>query len=610
MDDYVEDYKYNNCFWKKSGVLYTHAKSKFFEYMSIGTILQKIAKEINNLCNTLDNVHDLYQPAKDRNCTRSKGILVFFDCIKILNDELLLLSNNIDNIASKILEKKYSYESKRLAAKMCDECYKSYQNELDKLNQKKDSYFDTINKSIEYFLIQKAHNRLQNNKIKTELENRLNIINNKKLEYKKQIEEVEKSRVEYMEFQGNIFASEEELEKECTDELRLYFKKFIQFLSNFLKNFNLPEEKIDIIERIKGELDNKIFAEKNKSLMTGPKRNLYREYCLDMNYYADQFEIVKSKLKGKNEKEMREINNAINTEINDFLKDIITEEPDQIHLRIEQIARDIKDNKLSENDYKYLENKFKQKYEEFLKWKEEKVLDQDYRKVGKEWDDRFCYMYTFLRYFNKKRVETKELNKKNYDYLCNAMKLILQLNENEDVDYNLCDLIVILSSTFFMGDLNNKNGRKYVNEEIRKCPIMQKKRFWVGLTKYELNEEIQKTNKIEETLSEEEINESKLNNSVVAKLMSISFNIIQFVMDSKLFNGVIYDIFKYCKINEENRILIVQMMENQLQCDDYSHLKLDKELLLTPPKDILEEEEEKIENKKEINNDNNKNDNV
>ena len=162
-----------------------------------------------------------------------------------------------------------------------------------------------------------------------------------------------------------------------------------------------------------------------------------------------------------------------------------------------------------------------------------------------------------------------------------------------------------------MGDTNNKNGRKYVNEEIRKCPIMQKKRFWVGLTKYELNEEIQKTNKIEETLSEEEINESKLNNSVVAKLMSVSFNIIQFVMDSKLFNGILYDIFKYCKINEENRILIVQMMENQLQCDDFSHLKLDKELLLTPPKDILEEEEENIENKKKLNNDNNnKNDNV
>ena len=495
MDDYVEDYKYNNCFWKKSGVLYTHAKSKFAEYMSVGKIFQVIAKEINYLCNILDNVHDLYKPTKDINCTRSKGILVLFDCIKILNDELYQLSKNIDKIANKILEKNYSYVSKREAVKMCDECYKSYHNELDKLSLEKNSYFDIINKAVEYYLIQKTHNRLKNNKIKAEIENKKNLINNKKMEYKKQIEIVEKSRVEYMEIQGNIFASEEELERDCTDDLKQYFKNFIKILSNFLKNFNLPQEKIDIIEKIKGELDNKSFAERNKSLITGPKRNLYREYSLDINYYAEQFDIVKSKLKGKNEKEMRDVNKLINTEVNDFLKDIITEETDQIHLRIEQIARDIKDNKLSENDYIYLENKFKQKYEEFIKWKEDKVRDQDYRKVGKEWDDRFCYMYTFLRYFNKKRNDTKELNKKNYDYLCNAIKLILQLNENEDVDYNLCDLIVILSSTFFMGEPNNKSGRKYLNEEIKKCPIMQKLGFWVGLTKFELNEEIQKFKK-------------------------------------------------------------------------------------------------------------------
>ena len=394
MDDYAEDYKYNNCFWKKSGVLYTHEKSKFSEYMSVGTIFQTIAKEINNLCNALDNAKDLYQPTKDRNCTRSRGILVFFDCIKILNDEFHQLSNNIDNIASKILEKRYSYESKRLAAKMCDECYKSYQNQLDKLSQKKDSYFDTINKAIEYYLIQKTHNRIQNNKIKTELENRLNLINNKKLEYKKQIEVVEKSRVEYMEFQGNIFASEEELEKECTDELKLYFKKFIQFLSNFLKNFNLPQEKIDIIERIKGELDNKSFAEKNKSLMTGPKRNLYKEYCQDLNYYMEHFECLKKEAKGKNSQEMRAFQNQISQEVTSFLSDIIKEEPNEIHNKILEIAKKLKENRCTPNDHQYVLSKFQERFNQFLKWKEEKVAGQDFRKVGVEWDERFCYMHT------------------------------------------------------------------------------------------------------------------------------------------------------------------------------------------------------------------------
>ena len=38
MDDYVEDYSYNNNFWMKSGVLYTHFREKFAEFMSLGKI--------------------------------------------------------------------------------------------------------------------------------------------------------------------------------------------------------------------------------------------------------------------------------------------------------------------------------------------------------------------------------------------------------------------------------------------------------------------------------------------------------------------------------------------------------------------------------------------
>ena len=593
MEDYVEDYKYNNCFWKKSGVLYNHSKSKFIEYMSVGEMFHKIAEAINILCQTLENIPNLYRPSKDENSTRKKGILLIINCIKDLKNELYKYYKEIETIAISISEKKDSYDSKRQAAKMCDECNAKYQNELDKLGLIKKSYFDVLNKTIEYFLIQKFTNKIKNGKIKTEIVNRKNIINTKKMEYKRQIKKVEKYRVEYMEFQGNIFASEEELERDCTDELREYFKKFIEISQNCF-NFKISQEKYEIIEKISGDIDNKSFAEKNKSLMTGPKRNLYKEYAQDINYYSEHFDIIKSKLKGKNDKECREIMNKVNNDVTDFLKDIIIEEPDQLHIRIEQIAKDIKDNKLSKDDYKYLEKQFRQKFEEFQKWKEEKVCDQEYRKVGKEWDDRFCYMYTFLGYFNKTRVDNKELNKTNFDYLCNAIKLILELNENEDVDYNLCDLIVILSSTFYMSDPENKSGRLYINEVIKKSSIMQKQGFWVGLTRYALNEEIQKQNKIEDTLKEDDISEEKLNNSVIAKLMSVSFNIIQFVMDSNLFNRIIYDIFKYCKINEENRGIVVDMLENQLQGENTNKLELDKKLLLSPIKPILPEENLKI----------------
>ena len=131
-----------------------------------------------------------------------------------------------------------------------------------------------------------------------------------------------------------------------------------------------------------------------------------------------------------------------------------------------------------------------------------------------------------------------------------------------------------------MDDENAKSGKKYINEVIRNCPIMQKQGFWVGLTKFELNEEIQQQKTEEETLKEDNISAEKLNNSVIAKLMSITYNIMQFINDSALFNKVVYDIFKYCKINQENKAMIVQMMEQQIKTDNLTHIQLDKDLIL------------------------------
>jgi hypothetical protein len=286
-------------------------------------------------------------------------------------------------------------------------------------------------------------------------------------------------------------------------------------------------------------------------------------------------------MRGKNQKEQREFYKELSTEITTLLANIIKEKPDEINIRIEQIAKDIKENRLSKTEFDYLLKKFQEQYDEFLKWKEKQVGDQDYKKVGREWDERFLYMHVFLKYFNKTRVESKELNEENFNYLCDAIKKILELNENEDIDYNLCDLVVILSSTFFMNDPNSKKGKRYVNEVIRESSIMQKQGFWVGLTRYELNEEIQSQNKIEDTLKEDGITEEKLTNSVIAKLMSVSYNIMQFVLDSELFNRIIHDVFKYCKINEQNRQIVVNMIDNQIKEENLDYLKLDKDNLLS-----------------------------
>ena len=270
----------------------------------------------------------------------------------------------------------------------------------------------------------------------------------------------------------------------------------------------------------------------------------------------------------------------ITQDVNDFLSDIIKEEPDEIHQKIQEIAKNLKENKLTEEEYKYLDKKFQERYEQFKKWKYNNVGNQDFKKVGKDWDDRFCYMHTFLGYFNKTRVGNKELNAQNFNFLCDAIRKILNLNDNEDVDYSLCDLVVILSSTFYMSDVNGKNGKRYVNEVIKKCPIMQRQGFWVGLTRFELNEEIQRQEKVEDTLKEGNVSADKLKNNIIAKLMSVTYNIIQFVIDSGLFNRIVNDIFKYCKINSDSREVVVSMMEAQIEGEGLTHLKLDKNLLL------------------------------
>ena len=586
----MEDYKYNNCFWKKSGVLYEHSDSKFKEYMSIGQIFKYMSKKIFKLSEKFGGLKKMYAKPKEPNYTRENGIEVILSSITIIKNEFHKLAIGLGDLARKILEREDAYKSKAEPTKMCDDAYKKYDNELIKLSNVKKSYFDTMNKVVESHLNQKYSKKGESNKAKQELNNKLKQLAKKKEEYKQEIELVEKLRTDYMEEQGNIFADKEELERECTNDLRKYFQTYIKYFENFLKNFTITENDMNIIEKMNGENDTKSFAESNKSLMTGPKRNVYKEYSLDINFYAENFDIVKSKLKGKTPKEQREILKQLSIEITGLISNLIKEEPNEINVRIEQIAKDIKENRLNKRDYEYLINKFQERYDEFMKWKEEKVGNQDYRKVGKVWDERFCYMHTFLGYFNKTRVESKELNEENFNYLCDAIKKILELNENEDIDYNLCDLVVILSSTFYRNDPNSPKGKRYVNEVIRHSSIMQQQGFWVGLTRFELNEEIQSQNKIEDTLKENDITEEKLNNSVIAKLMSVSYNIMQFVLDSALFNKIIHDVFKYCKINEQNRQIVVEMIESQISGENIDYLKLDKDMLLSLDKKKKKEE--------------------
>ena len=585
MEDYIEDYKYNNCFWKKSGVLYTHSDLKYEEFMSVGTIFQKLGAKIREFSDFLDTIDKSYKKPNEPDYSRGEGIQVILSSMKKIKNELMKLYAITNDISNKIFDKKETYESKKPATKMCDDAYKKYDAELNKLKIVKKAYFDSMNKVVESYLNQNYGKKVDKNKSMQDFNNKKKNLEKKKSEYKKVLENVEKLRTEYMEEQGNLFEVKEDLEKESTEDLKSYFQIYIKGLDSFRSNLQFSEEDIKKIENINGEYDCKKFAEANKSLMTGPGRNPYKEYAVDLNYYTENFEVIKAKLKGKTSIEKREFQHKISNEISELLKDLIKEEKTVVIEMIEAYAKDLKENKLSKEGYEFLIKQFDEQYNNFMKWKKDIINDQEFKKVGKDWDERFLYMTTFLKYFNKTRIDSKELNEENFNYLCGAIKKIFDLNENEDIDYNLCDLAVILSSTYYMADPKANKGKKYVNEIVKNATIMQKQGFWVGLTKYQLNEEIQKQNKIEDTLKEDNISEEKLNNSVIAKLMSVSFNIMTFVLDSNLFNKILFDVFKYCKINNENKQFIIQMLKSQIDNEKITYLTLDEDFLLSTEKE-------------------------
>ena len=612
MQQYEEDLSFNKNFWMKTSVLYDHLAQKFAEFISIGKIFEKLNLLIEEFsselsvakkkCEVSDVVKlislwiddvDLNEPNKTKkkkidfipknlyiplktedNSSRSKGINMLFDYFDRLINCLNSFNNNLEKISTSIKDKLFNYKTTMSQKKECDENFKKYNDSLIKLKEIKLKYYDSVTYAIKHHL---------SGKKKDEEKKNILAIDEKRKEYKEQVKLVEANRVEYLGLQGHVFALMDQFERDCTDELKGALQNFSGEINTFVQDIQLTESEKKVIEDIDGLKDNKSYTYENKSLNTGPKRNLFKEYNQDINSYFENFNFLKKQVKGLDHKAINELKKNISREVGTYLNEIIKEEKDEINERILDISRQLKENKLTENDFHYLMIKFDENFNKYLNWKKtENASASDYRKVGEIYDDRFCYMHTFLGYFNKTRVANKCLNEENFNYFCKAIEKILDLNTNEDIDYALCDLVVILSSTFYMEDKTKSNGKKFVTEVIKKSPIMNYAWFWVGLCKFELNQELNSQKSEEETLLEEkgDTPTDTQDKSIFAKLMSITFNILQFVTDSKLFNEVVHSIFDHCKLDKEKREMIIDMIENQIEAEKISYIKIDKDLLL------------------------------
>ena len=166
MEDYVEDYKYNNSFWMKSGLLYSHAEKKFQEYLSIGKMINNFSIICNYFYDEVIKIPNLYKMADEEKSTRYCGIKVLIDYINQIAQCIKNLKKDTEKIAKNIFEKEYAYDSKKEAMDMCDKDHKNYKEALIKLKLNKENYFDSINKAIELHLISKLKGKEKKNKSK------------------------------------------------------------------------------------------------------------------------------------------------------------------------------------------------------------------------------------------------------------------------------------------------------------------------------------------------------------------------------------------------------------------------------------------------------------
>ena len=648
MENYIPDYSYENCFWDNVDFLYNHSNLKYNEYSSLGDLNSNIAKCIDRFCESLNLAKNDYKPyEKNDNSSRGKAIIKTLDFIDKIINNLKKLSENLRKLSKKIDEKKCSYDSKKDIKAMCGDAFKKYEDSLKELSTKKSVYYESINQTIEQYLNNKY--KTKNKDSKNSLEIKIENLNKKKKSYKEQIIKTETNRIEYIELQRNIFSSDEEFERDCTNEIKIYLKNIISFYDDFLEKTIIDKEIIDEIEKIDGIRDNQIFAAKNRTIMSCPSRIEFIEYNQDIDTYSN-LEVVKNQFKNKKKEEYKSIQNKISDDVKKFLIKTLKNTRDENYLKIEEIVNNLINNNLSEEDYNYLIEQFQKSYDDFKKWVKENVGELEFKKVGEKYDNRFLNMQLFLDAFNKARMHNKDLNKNNFIFFTQAMDKILSYNDNEDIDYKLCELLITLSATFYTVEKkDDKEIKIYATEFVKKNPLIQKVGFWVGLTKFELSEEMLKDkdkdkekskentkennlNKINEFFNNININLAKLslikrrkskdnkenkehreikdnnkvnekitNKNFIAKIMSICYNLIQFIMESDTLNSILVNIFRNFKINKENREMVIGMMNCHIESEGNKNLKINEEMLMNCD-NIEYYISKEIEEKKEINN--------
>ena len=231
--DFIQKFHYTNSFWENTDVLYQHSKQKMDEYYNYGNFAIKISSIINDFAEKLLEQTNFFKIQEGEYISsRNQSFQKILDFITKISQNLKKFASNINNLSQMIDNKIDAYQSRKEYEQLCKDNYIKYKESLQKLNEKKNIYYENVNSLIENFL----NSKYKNSKSKINFEQKLEILNKAKQEYKEEVKKCEEARTEFISVQKNILENEEEFDNDCTNVLKSYFNKFIGLYNEFLNN--------------------------------------------------------------------------------------------------------------------------------------------------------------------------------------------------------------------------------------------------------------------------------------------------------------------------------------------------------------------------------------
>ena len=620
--NFLQKYHYSNSFWENSDVLFNHSRNRMKEYEQFSDKIVNISKIINNFSDSLLNASIPEEnPEKDDYIsTRTNAISCY---LKFINKLALLLKSlykNYEGVASVMKDKMEAYKSRDKFEIICNDNFDNYKTQLNKVNKCKQAYKESAESLVESFL----NFKYKDAKYENEINSKKELMYKKENEYKAEVKKCEDIRNDYINIQRQILDDEETFDYSSSEALKDNLIKLMNFHKDFIYNCKASKELIEAIANIDGHKDIQEFSVKNSDIISYPPGTTFSVYNQNLELYLN-FEVIKNILKTKNEIEQRDFKRELSVEVTKFLGDILTKnsEKKQKVERFAEIANNILNKKSNEEECNFVIKEFENCSNNSIEPNRKLSGDKKDITIG-GWDNEFDAIHAFLNIFNKLRQFNKKMEKENFDYFVKINEKIIELIDSDDkekhknkyreekeIDYNLCDLLLILSSTFYMTEQKEgKEEKIYVYQKIKHCKLFQKYEFWVNIVKSQLSEQIiaeKMSEEIEDKKDKKEKkkrksllsnikvfrkrssntetetkvdNLDKYNQLIMAKLMSIGFNIIQFVSNSLILNQALYNIFRFYKLSTPNRVNVIEMLKIQIVSEGNDNLKLDEDLLL------------------------------